>query len=78
MCLVTDSTNIAAIGYHRADKVLRVRFRDGSEYELAKVKLGSYLDLVNATSIGSHYAEKFRGRYPTWRMKRPRPRAHAS
>jgi len=78
MCLVTDSTNIAAVGYHRRDKVMRVRFRDGSEYELAKMKLEAYLDLVGATSIGSHYANKVRGRYPTWRLKRPRPAAHQS
>ena len=78
MCIVLDSSNIAAIGYHRGDKVMRVRFRDGSEYELAKIKLTRYLDLVNATSIGSHYAHQFRGRYPTWRIKRARPKAHQS
>jgi hypothetical protein len=78
MCLVPDSTNLAAIGYHRADKVMRVRFHDGSEYELAKVKLGAYLDLVGAESIGSHFAAHFRGRHPTWRMKKRRPAAHKS
>lgn len=78
MCLVTDSTNIAAVGYSRPHKILRVRFRDGSEYQLSKVGAAAFNGLLEATSIGSHYAKHFRGRFPTWRVRRPRPRAHAS
>lgn len=78
MLAVTDSVNIHAVGYDVKRKILRVRFRDGSEYEYANVSQGKYTELVNAPSIGVHFAAHIRGKYDSERKRRPRARAHAS
>lgn len=78
LLLVPDSTNIAAIGYHKQLEKLRVRFRDGSEYDYAKVPARTWTVLANAESIGVHFASEIRGKYVTTCRKRPRARAHAS
>jgi hypothetical protein len=62
MLAVPDSTNIAAIGYDRERAVLRVRFRDGSEYDYADVGEAMYAALVSAPSIGVHNAAHVRGK----------------
>ena len=78
MCVVTDSTNIAAVGYAPKHKLLRVRFRDGSEYEYKRVEADTYAQLIGAESIGMHFAAEIRGQFTTQRKRKPRRRAHAS
>lgn len=78
LLMVPDSTNIHAVGYDRARRVLRVDFRDGSKYEYADVSPTQYTELVGAKSIGEHFASAIRGKYVTKCLKRPRARAHAS
>lgn len=78
MMVVTDSTNIAAVGYAPDRELLRVRFRDGSEYEYTGFKPIAYSKLVSAESIGVHYAHEIRGKYTSRRRRRPRARAHVS
>lgn len=78
MCVVTDSTNIAAVGYRRETRTLRVRFRDGSEYDYADFGPVQYSELVGAESIGVHFAANIRGKFKSTRRRRPRPRAHKS
>jgi len=75
---VSDSVNIHAVGYDRASKLLRVRFRDGSEYDYHDVSSSTYAQLVGAPSIGVHFAEQIRHKYKTERRRRPRTAAHAS
>jgi hypothetical protein len=77
MMVVTDSTNIAAVGYAPKRQQLRVRFRDGSEYAYKKISQDAYTALVSAESIGEHFAKHIR-RLPSERLRRPRARAHAS
>lgn len=78
MCVVTDSTNIAAVGYAPKRKLMRVRFRDGSEYEYRSIDEGTYAALISAESIGVHFAANIRGKFKATRKRRPRARAHAS
>lgn len=78
MLSVPDSTNIAAVGYDRERELMRVRFRDGSEYDYPNVKAGKYAELVGAPSIGAHFAAHIRGKLESTRRRRPRARAHAS
>lgn len=78
MAVVTDSVNIAAVGYSKSKSVLRVRFRDGSEYELEGVGQARYVALMDAPSIGEYYAAHIKGQYKTWRLNRPRARARTS
>lgn len=78
MCVVTDSTNIAAVGYSPKRKLLRVRFRDGSEYEYERFSADDYAALISAESIGVHFAAEIRGKFMSSRRRRPRTRAHQS
>lgn len=78
MCVVTDSTNIAAVGYAPKRRLLRVRFRDGSEYEYNGIQAATYATLISSKSIGEHFAAEIRGKFTATRKRRPRTRAHAS
>jgi hypothetical protein len=78
MAVVTDSVNIAGVGYSRSQSVLRVRFRDGSEYELEGVGEARYVALMAAPSIGEYFAAHVKGHYTTWRVTGPRARARTS
>lgn len=81
MALVTDSSNVMAVGYAPAREILRMRFRDGSEYEYSNVSADTYAELMGAPSIGVHFAATIRGKhdlYPCERKRRPRTRATAS
>jgi hypothetical protein len=78
MCAVPDSTNIAAVGYDVDRELMRVRFRDGSEYDYSSVSSGVYAELIGAPSIGVHFAANIRGKFESVRRRRPRTRAHAS
>jgi hypothetical protein len=78
MSVIPDSTNIAAVGYAPKRKLMRVRFRDGSEYEYTKVDAHTYAALMSAASIGVHFAAEIRGKFTSERVRRPRARAHAS
>lgn len=78
MLLVTDSSNVMAVGYDRELCLLRVRFRDGSEYDYSDVGSAVYTKLIAAPSIGVHFAAHIRGGYKCERTRRPRARATAS
>jgi hypothetical protein len=78
MCVVTDSTNIQAVGYSKERKLLRVQFRDGSLYDLSGVTAGAYTKLMSATSIGVQFAAELRGKYDTRCLRRARSLAHRS
>lgn len=46
------STNIFAVGYDRANKVLKVEFRNGNVYEYYEVPHDIYIAFMNAESKG--------------------------
>lgn len=66
------------VGYALDKLVMCVRFRDGSEYEFEGVSQSAYVKLMNAPSIGSHFANEMRGKYKCWRLKKARPQARIS
>jgi len=78
MVVVTDSTNIAAVGYSKTKSVLRVRFHDGSEYEYEQVPRTPFLSMMDAPSIGEYFAAHIKGHYETWRLNKPRAGARTS
>lgn len=78
MCVVTDPTNIQAVGYSKPRKLLRVQFRDGSVYDFQNVTPTTYTKLVGAESIGVHFAAEIRGKYETRCLRRSRKHAHRS
>lgn len=41
---------------------------DLSYYRLDNVAYSDYMQLINASSIGSHYSKSFRGKYPTTKI----------
>lgn len=47
------SSNIAAIGYSGADKVMEVRYHNGKTYRYEEVSLSEYNSIKNAASVGS-------------------------
>ena len=53
-CFAVESSNIAAIGYDRTTRVLRVRLRDGRAYDYGQVPADAAFDLLYAESHGSY------------------------
>lgn len=78
MCVVTDSTNIQAVGYSKERKTLRTQFRDGSVYDHSGITPTMYAKLVAAPSIGVFFAHEIRGKFESRCLRRSRKKAHAS
>ena len=58
-----QSSNLAALGYDAARRVLEVEFREaGSIWQYAGVTPEQFRALLEAPSIGSHFARSIRGR----------------
>lgn len=55
-----DSSNIKAIGYDPAARVMRVEFHHGGSYEHRDVGPAEHEALKSAPSVGSHYHRHFR------------------
>ena len=55
-----DSSNIKAIGYDPATRVMRVEFHHGGSYEHRDVTSEEHEALMSASSKGSHYHRHFR------------------
>lgn len=48
------SSNVDSIGYDKNTNILRIKFLNGSIYEYKNVPLIEYMQLKNATSMGSY------------------------
>jgi hypothetical protein len=57
------SSNLAAIGYDRATKTLRILFAEGSAYDYRAVPASVYKSLMAAESKGSFFQQHVVGRY---------------
>lgn len=55
------SSQISAIG-HEGD-TLRVRFKNGAEYDYSGVSADSFNEFLNAESVGAHFGKNIRGAY---------------
>lgn len=58
-----SSSNISAIGYDPATRVLRVRFTNGGTYAYADVPADAHAALLSAPSIGKAFSATCRGCY---------------
>lgn len=63
------SSQIAAVGFNPETKQLRVSFIHGNSlYEYDGVEQETYDDLVNASSVGSYFAQNVKGVFPYRRI----------
>ena len=57
------SSNVAAIGYDEEEKVLRVAFNNGAEYEYDGVSVDTFEHLRDAGSVGGYFNSVIKRRY---------------
>ena len=55
------SSNIHAIGW--ADNMLKVRFKNGTEYHYYDVPEKVHADLMSAESVGKHFNAHIKGKF---------------
>lgn len=58
------SSNIEAIGYDESSETLGVKFRNGVEWHYRPVPPATYVDLIEAESIGKAFHALIRGQFP--------------
>lgn len=56
-----ESSNIKAIGHSKDTSVLKVQFKNGSEYTYYPIPRGLYKAIKNAESVGKTFNEIVRG-----------------
>ena len=56
------SSNIDAVGHNASDRRLTVKFKNGTQHTYDNVSREDYDALVNAKSVGSHFAQHIRNR----------------
>lgn len=77
------SSNVASIGYDPATEELHVAFKpkkegeEGRVYSYAGVPFEKYRQLLNAPSVGSHFAAHVRNNYPSHRIDTPKEKKDA-
>ena len=55
-----ESSNIKAIGYDAASKILRVEFRNGASHDYPDTSLEMHADFMAADSKGKHFHKHIR------------------
>ena len=63
-----QSSNVAAVGYDPATKILRVAFKNGGEYEYAGVPAEAHAALLNTDSIGAHLHKHIKPKFAVSRV----------
>lgn len=64
-----ESSNIEAISYLKAEKILKIHFKNGSVYEWSDVPARKYKKLLEAESKGSCFAKEIKGKYTSTKIK---------
>lgn len=59
------SSQISAIGHDPIENVLEVEFSSGGLYRYLGVTAEDHIALIGAESIGSHFGQKVKGKFPT-------------
>ena len=54
------SSDIKAIGYEEAARLLEVEFHSGSIYQYSRVPLSEYRNLITSASKGRYFASKIK------------------
>lgn len=58
-----SSSSIDAVGYHEDNRTLHVRFASGHTYSYRDVDPEEHQALIEAKSVGSHFAKHIRPHY---------------
>lgn len=58
-----SSSNISSIGYDSSSSVLEIEFLSGGIYQYFGVPETEYNNLMNASSIGSYFAQNIKDKY---------------
>ncbi len=66
---VVCSSNVAELGYDQEQRIVYVRFHNGTLYTYADVPEFEYEALFNAPSIGSYLNRNFKGVYVYQRIE---------
>jgi len=61
--ILVDSSNLIAVGYDQAAKVLEVEFRTGSVYQYLEVPEEKYQGLMSAVSKGQYFHDNIINQY---------------
>lgn len=64
-----ESSNIEAISYLKAEKILKIHFKNGSVYEWKDVPVRKYNRLMEAESKGSFFSKEIKGKYTSNKLK---------
>ena len=64
-----SSSNLSSVGYDPNTSTLEVEFNSGAIYQYSGVPEQEYMALINADSVGGHFATHIRDRYPTTRIR---------
>lgn len=67
------SSNIASVGHDPETKTLAVQFRSGLVYHYAGVSAEAHKALIEAKSIGGHFAQFIRPHYVATKQPEPKP-----
>jgi len=58
-----SSSNILAVGYDPAEKILEIEFHSGSVYQYFEVPASQYQGLLGARSKGRYFSRYIKNRY---------------
>jgi hypothetical protein len=58
-----SSMTIESVGHNPDTNTLRVRFRNGVEYDYANVNAEQHAAFIGAESVGSHFHSNIKGKF---------------
>ena len=58
-----QSSNLASVGYDPSVQTLEIQFNHGGIYQYHGVPEGIYIDLINAPSKGTFFAQRIRNSF---------------
>ncbi len=64
-----ESSLLKAVTYDPDNRVLRITFADGSQYDYAEVKEATYNELLEASSQGDYFNDKIRNKFKTTKVQ---------
>lgn len=70
---ISDSSNIASVGYNAFDKVMEVEFQGGRVYTYDGITLDLYEDFMEAPSKGTYFANYIRPSFTGTQVENPDP-----
>lgn len=58
-----QSSNIVSVGYDKSSQTLEVEFKDYEVYRYYNVPESTYLNMINAVSVGKYLNEYIKDKY---------------